>query len=151
MLRDNSKLLSEKVTLRALLLALGIALAGVVILWISISIPQGYPVWQALVRESGALLFITGVITLLWDLYGKRALLDEVLAKAQLSKDIDVAGIDRVMDSFQSRNLDWTPYFDKASTLDIFFAYGHTWRNTHLEDLKLLAGTVGSPPDLLMN
>lgn len=151
MLRDNSKLLSEKVTLRALLLALGIALAGVVILWISISIPQGYPVWQALARESGALLFITGVITLLWDLYGKRALLDEVLAKAQLSKDIDVAGIDRVMDSFQSRNLDWTPYFDKASTLDIFFAYGHTWRNTHLEDLKLLAGTVGSPPDLLMN
>ncbi len=45
-----------------------------------------------------------------------------MLAKAQLSKDIDVAGIDRVMDSFQSRNLDWMPYFDKASTLDIFFA-----------------------------
>lgn len=70
--------------------------------------------------------------------------MDEVLAKAQLSKDIDVAGIDRVMDTFQSRNLDWTPYFDKADTLDIFFAYGRTWRNTHLEDLKLLAGKKGA-------
>lgn len=76
---------------------------------------------------------------MLWDLLGKRALLDEVLAKAQLSRDIDEAGVSRITDTFQGEKLDWASYFRTVNNLDIFVSYARSWRNTHLEQLRRLA------------
>lgn len=133
------KLLKERVNLRVLLSAIVIALIGLGFILASLSWWQDYPVRQALSREAGALLLVSGVITFLWDLLGKRALLDEVLAKAQLSRDIDEAGVSRITGTFQSDELDWASYFRNVTNLDIFVSYARSWRNTHLEDLKQVA------------
>jgi hypothetical protein len=136
---DNVKLIKERVNLRVLLSAIGIALIGLGFIYASLSWWQYYPIRQALAREAGALLLVSGVITILWDLLGKRALLDEVLAKAQLSRDIDEAGVSRITDSFQSEKLDWASYFRATNNLDIFVSYARSWRNTYLEELRRLA------------
>ena len=135
----NVGLLKERVNFLVLLAAIGVAFIGLGFILASILWLQDYPVWQALSREAGALLLVSGVITLLWDLLGKRALLDEVLAKAQLSRDIDEAGVSRITDSFQSEKLDWASYFRAGNNLDLFVSYARSWRNTHLEELRRLA------------
>jgi hypothetical protein len=137
---DNVKLLKERANLRVLLAATGLAIIGLGLILASILWLQDYPVWQALSREAGALLLVSGVIALLWDLLGKRALLDEVLAKAQLSRDIDEAGVSRITGTFQSAKLDWSSYFRTVNNLDIFVSYARSWRNNHLEELKRVAG-----------
>lgn len=136
---DNVRLLKERVNLLVLLSAIGVAFIGLGFILASILWLQDYPVWQALAREAGALLLVSGVITMLWDLLGKRALLDEVLAKAQLSRDIDEAGVSRITDTFQSAKLDWPSYFRAANNLDIFVSYARSWRNTYLEELRRVA------------
>lgn len=138
-IRSNVKLLIERVNLRTLVAALIAAMIGLVLVFVSVSLLINRPVWQAFARELGALLFVSAVITLLWDLLGKRALVDEVLAKVQLSQDIKSSGITRTTSNFRSGDLNWDTYFQNVSEIDIFLSYGRTWRSTHLEKLRQMA------------
>jgi hypothetical protein len=83
------------------------------------------------------------VVTLLWELFGKRAFVDEVLAKAQISRAITFAGIIKITDSFHY-DIDWKALFQSVNKLDIFFAYGRTWRHTHIQELQELAKREGA-------
>jgi hypothetical protein len=98
----------------------------------------GYEVWQTVIQNVGALLLVVVAISILWELWGKRAFLDEVLAKAQVSKEITFAGIIKITDSFH-QDIDWQSYFRNVNKLDIFFAYGRTWRNSHIQELREVA------------
>ncbi|MCD5402149.1 DUF3606 domain-containing protein [candidate division NPL-UPA2 bacterium] len=137
---DDIKLLKERVNLRTLLVALIIAVFGISLLYLSAHKDwwKGYEIWQTVVQNVGGLLLVTVAITLLWELWGKRAFLDEVLAKAQLSRDITFAGIVKITDSFH-HDIDWKSYFRTVNKLDIFFAYARTWRNTHVQELQEVA------------
>lgn len=137
---DYIKLFKERVNLRTLLLAILIAGLGIFFLYCSAQKDWwiGYEVWQTVVQQLGGLLLVTVAITLLWELWGKRAFLDEVLAKAQISKEITFAGIVKITDSFH-HDIDWKSYFRMVNKLDIFFAYGRTWRNTYIEELREVA------------
>lgn len=138
---NDIKSIKERVNLRTLLIALGIAITGIGFLWISANDNwwKSCKVWQTVLQNIGALLVVTVVISLLWELYGKRAFLDEVLAKAQISKELTFAGITKITDTFHRQDIDWKKYFHTVNKLDIFFAYGRTWRNVHAEEFRKIA------------
>ena len=136
---DDLRLREERVNLWTALIGVIVAIVGVAILiWVAAdsrwAIHDVAKVW---VTEVGALLFVTGLISLFWELHGKRVFLEEILAKAQLSRDVRIAGIEKIFPNFHS--LEWDSYFRNATRLDIFFAYGSTWRRTHLHQVKALA------------
>lgn len=138
-LRDI-RLLEERVNLRTLLITLMVAALGIGFLYVSARKDwlKGYEPWQTVIRDVGSLLLVTVAITLLWELWAKRAFLDEVLAKVQLAQEIKLAGLVRVTDVWH-RDIDWPSLFRNVNKLDIFFAYGHTWRSNNDTQLKKLA------------
>jgi len=140
MAKDNVKLLQERVNLRILFVALVIAVIGILLLYFTAdnNVWVNHKSWQSVIQQIGGLLLVTVAITLLWELIGKRAFLDEILAKAQISKELTFSGLTQITDSFH-RGLDWSTYFKSVNKLDIFFTYAKTWRNTHLEDLQGVA------------
>jgi hypothetical protein len=73
-----------------------------------------------------------------WEKAGKRAFADEILAKANMSRDLAEAGIDVVSHSFKDERINWDQLFKNACRLDVFVAYGHTWRNTQSERIDRL-------------
>jgi hypothetical protein len=142
---DNVTILKERVNLRTMLIAIIVAIIGVFFLYISASENwwRNNGTWRIVTQDIGSLLFVTMAITVLWELYGKRAFLDEILAKMQISKEITSAGIIKIADSFH-QDIDWKDYFGKVKELDIFFAYARTWRNTHVSELREVAAREGA-------
>ena len=138
---SDLSLLVERVTLRVALVSLVTVLLGLM-LWYSASFVEAtnHHNLAVLMGESGAALFIAGILFFLWELAGKRAFADEILAKAKMSRDLADAGIEAVGESFQDISGDWEHLFKNACRLDLFISYGHTWRNTQIERLdKLLS------------
>jgi hypothetical protein len=115
----------------AWLLAIGFLTFGIAALWSSAywHDHDGPETWVVLMREIGALLFVTSAVTVLWDLRGKRALTREILAAARLSAEIDAAGLKSVSAPYMK--IDWDELFSGACHVDLFFTYANTWRNTH--------------------
>jgi hypothetical protein len=93
-------------------------------------------------REGGALLLVTGALSVLWELRGRRALTDEVLAAADLSSDITKAGLRRIV--MRYLDIEWDSLLNEASEVDLFFVYGQTWRNTHAAGLRRLISREGT-------
>lgn len=139
------RLLTERVNLRIRLLSLVFAAVGLIIMSISLPVGHGgYHKSATLLEESGAALFISGILAVLWELAGKRAFADEILAKANMSRDLADAGIDVAAYSFKDKRIDWDELFKSACRLDIFVAYGHTWRNTQSEHIDTLLSDADS-------
>ncbi|MFI9591187.1 hypothetical protein [Nonomuraea sp. NPDC052265] len=57
---------------------------------------------------------------------------------AQLARDIRTTGLRRIGATYLS-DLEWNALFASVTELDIFMAYGQTWRNLHARQLALLA------------
>ena len=119
-------------TYRTVLIAIAGVCAGVILLYISgsPSFAQNQPSLQTLVRELGSLLIVTGGITILWDLKGRREFADEVLAKAQVSADVRSSGLQRLSMQYLS-DVEWSRMFQRAREIEIFVSYGTTWRSVH--------------------
>ena len=124
-------MLSAVTTRLAIILGLCFVVAGVLLMWWS-----GTSEWksndqmQAFLGQVGGLLLATGLLAVAWDLFGRRSLANEVLAKAGLSADVVRAGIVRVTDQYLAE-VEWASLFRDVNRLDIFVAYAATWRNTH--------------------
>src|SRR2546426_4509069 len=143
-MESSLKVLRERTNLRTVLAAVGLAVSGLILLWISASFQwNNNTAAQSVVRDVGSFLSASAVLTFLWEFWGRRAFLDEVLAKVQLSDDVRSAGILKIVPSFHT-GIDWQTYFPRARELDILFAYGRTWRATHLEELQHVAQKKGS-------
>jgi hypothetical protein len=138
---DDLGLLIERVTRRIQLVSLLLLILGLGLMVASSPVQRtGYLRIATLLEESGAAIFISGILATLWELVGKRAFADEILAKANMSRDLADAGIDVVTSSFQDGHIRWEHLFKNACRLDIFISYGHTWRNTQMERIdKLLS------------
>lgn len=145
MATDYITLVKERVNLYTLLIAIGVAALGIFLLYLSSSknLWESREVWQIVIQNVGSLMLVAVAITLLWELRLKRAFLDEVLAKAQVSKEVTFAGIVKITDSFH-HDIDWKSYFQTVNKLDIFFAYGQTWRKIHREELREVANREGA-------
>jgi hypothetical protein len=95
---------------------------------------------QVLIQQFGSFLIVSVALSVLWEAVGKRALLDEVLAKAQISKELHFAKILQVSSSFH-QNIDWESLLSSVHKLDLLFAYARSWRNTHIEELRRLVSS----------
>ncbi len=132
-------------TTTTLLIAAGIVAVGILLLYLGgrddlWETRQGA---QALVTDLGALMFVSAGLGVLWELVGKRSFAREVLETARTSTDVEAAGLTRVGTNYVEEP-DWEALFATVRKLDIFLAYGRTWRNAHLQRLERLAMTPGA-------
>jgi hypothetical protein len=132
------------VTLAAWQLGFFLAVAGAVMLYLSAEWEggRGPSALDTLLREGGALAFVTGALSVFWDLRGRRLLAAEVLATAGLSKAIQDAGLIGVSSHY--RDVDWDRFFNQASRVDLFFSYASTWRANHLDALRAFVESDGT-------
>jgi len=132
------RLLAEKTNLWIILIATIVGVGGLFLLWFSIPPTGESPkIWQIFAQNIGVLLIVTVSITFLWEFLGKRAFLNEILAKTRMAEEVRLAGIIGFTDSFHNIDMTyWESLFRNASHLDIFFAYGHTWRSIHRQHLE---------------
>lgn len=86
------------------------------------------------IQQVAALLIATGALAILWELRGKRDLVDEVLAKVGVADDVKETGIFRA--SMDWRVVPWSDLISNAREIDIHIAYGSTWLSTHSKELK---------------
>jgi hypothetical protein len=62
---------------------------------------------------------------------------------AHLAADVRAAGLRRIGATYLA-DLDWESLFTGVHELDIFVAYGRTWRNLHAQHLNRLAATASA-------
>jgi hypothetical protein len=86
----------------------------------------------------GGGVFVIASVSLIWDLFIRRDFLQEILEKAKISTDINFWGIEKITDSFHEE-IDWKSLIQNSNKIDIFFAYGRTWRGAHEIDLRQAA------------
>ncbi len=138
----------ERTNMRTILVAIGIAVFGSWLMllstndvwWKKIDVYVDGPSLQCFVSNFGGLLVATVPLTLFWELWGKRAFLDEILVKARIAKELEDAGIVHAFQSFQMVDV-WEKLISVSSEIDVFFVYGHSWRSNNREHLrKFLAG-----------
>lgn len=130
---------SKVVTWKTVVLALVFLLVGLIVLWVSgLEWSEANGPFSAFLSQLGGLLVATGLITIAWDLLGRRAFADEVLAKAKLSTDVVDSGLVRVTDQYLDE-VEWAELFRNVHKLDIVVAYASTWRNAHRGRLEAAA------------
>lgn len=98
---------------------------------------------QALVNGVAGLLIVSMGLGLLWQLGGKRAFAREILESATAGTDADAAGLTRIGMNYAVVP-DWEVLFRDVRKLDIFLAYGRTWRNLNMQNLQAAAIRSGT-------
>jgi hypothetical protein len=135
----SKRLIADRVILRAFYTLVPLGLVGVVFLfWSRYSAEWNHPIRSDVLREIGVLLFVTAVLTLAWELIGKRAFADEILVKANMSRDLADAGIEVVTPTFMDNRIAWNELFKNSNRLDIWVSYASTWRNSHAQAIEKL-------------
>lgn len=125
-------------TLRTLLGGIVVFLVGLSLLYLSSSIPAlwvRHEAWHSVVNDLGGLLIISVGLGAIWELVGKRSFAREVLEAAKLSGDISLAGL-RSIGTNWLEDADWAELFSGVSDLEIFVAYGQSWRTFNLARLE---------------
>lgn len=122
---------------RILVLSLLVFLFGIGLMyWAEQDWWKGWELWRTVVRELGAMLFTTVAVALLWELFGKRALVDEVFEIAGISEPLKDSGIVHVTPNFY-KDLEWKAYFEASSKLDILLdPEWSTWFTNNQEFLE---------------
>lgn len=133
---------SKVTSLSAILIAGGLVVAGAVLMLLSVQ-SWAAGLWESFLGQVGGLLIATGLLTVAWDLWGRRAFAMEVLAKAKLSADVVESGITRVTDQYLE-DVEWSSLFEGAVQVDIVVAYANTWRNANRQRLERVAAAHGS-------
>ncbi|MFB2974268.1 hypothetical protein ACE1CD_35340 [Aerosakkonema sp. BLCC-F183] len=138
---DYLKLLKEKVNLLVLNSSIIMVVVGFGFLCVSAQKDWGenWKIPQNLIQNLGGAIFTAGALSFVWDMAAKRAFLDEVLAKVNLSQEFQKAGIVKITEWDNITSLNWKAYFEGVRELDIFFTYGRTWSRTYTSELKELA------------
>ena len=93
--------------------------------------------WATFWAQLGTSLIVAVGLALLWDLVGKRAFAREILETARIAADVETAGL--LGAGTKIYEADWERYFTTVRELDIFFAYGNTWRGLNQTRLSRLA------------
>lgn len=96
------------------------------------------PQLSAFTGQLGGLLVATGLLSVVWELVGRRALVKEVHDVVRLNEEVVDAGIVRVPRRFYE-DTPWSDLFRDAKDVDIFVAYARAWRNQHQAELKAVA------------
>lgn len=104
---------------------------------------QAHPGLRALLNGLGGILAVSVGIGTVLNLLGKRALMREIFETAGLSRDVEMSGLRRIGMDYTTEP-EWQECFSATRKLDLFFAYGRTWRNLNLTRLEALAAIKGA-------
>jgi len=119
------------------LLAIILLVMGVLGLYISSVIAVENLQLKTMIKDIFSLIFATGFLALLWEVIIRRRFLDEILGIIGVQQSFTKSGISLV--TFDFHEIQWKNLFDISNTLDIYFAYGSTWRGQHSENLRRFA------------
>ena len=132
-------------TLTTWIVAIVAVIAGIALLvaanywdWISKK-----PALQGLLNNVAGTIIASVGLVVLWELFGKRSFRREILETAKYASDMELAGVSHVGTNYL-KEPDWDNFFKGVDYLDIFFAYGRTWRNSNRENLEGLAARSGT-------
>ncbi len=121
--------------LRTAVVALLGLLAGGLLIIISLQLPDRW--YGTLLNHLGTILIASIALVLIFDYWQKDALFRELFRHARSATELQAARIAGFSSSFQDQ-IPWEDLFGKSTHLDILFAYGATWRNTHSHRIDAL-------------
>lgn len=101
-------------------------------------ISEGYPVISMTIANIGSLLIASVSIALVWELYTKRAFLDELLSTTDLAESIKASGLTGITLS-PTKGVDYASLINQSKSLDMYVCYASTWRGSFEEELQILA------------
>jgi hypothetical protein len=139
--------LRERSWLRTLLPALGLMALGFGLMIWTRSFEESWKAWsilQVILHETGALLVATMALSLIWEFLAKRAFTDEILARVNMARSLEDAGLVKAEQDYHETQADWDYLFQHTHHADIFFAGGHTWRTVHGERVVAFAARGGT-------
>ena len=139
----SNNLTAKLVTYRTLIISIVLVCFSILIIFLGVSLrkPPGerfIDIVGTTLECLGGGVFVLAAVSLIWDLFIRRDFLQEVLEKARISRDISFWGIEKITDSFHDE-IDWKSLIQNSNKIDIFFAYGRTWRGAHEFDLRQAA------------
>lgn len=115
----------NKFSLRHIIVALGCAIIGILFMW------KG----NQLISNVGSVLLVSGIYSIVDNMYLKKSLIELVIQKVSLDKEIDNTGLIKI-DSVLT-NIDYKGQFEKAtSNIDIVHNYARTWTTNNFDFIK---------------
>ncbi|WP_158133760.1 hypothetical protein [Vibrio navarrensis] len=126
--------------LKTYLVALCVFILGATLLGVSqiTSFKNEFPVFSLVIANFGSLFIASVSLALMWDLFSRRAFLDELLANTGLADSIRQTGLSGVTVS-PINGVDFSSLIAKSDSLDMFICYAGTWRGKYEEALQNLS------------
>ena len=119
-MRDDNKF-----SLRHIIVALGCAIIGILCMWLD----------NQLVSNVGSVLLVSGIYTIIDNMYLKKSWIELVIQKVSLDKEIDDTGLIKI-DSVLT-NIGYREHFEKAtSNIDIVHNYARTWTTNNFDFIR---------------
>lgn len=115
------------------LVGLVLLLAGIILIFYSEKIEN--EIWKSGIEKLATAITITGIFSLINNLFLSFNLIEIILEKIKLNTDINDSGLIRVFNRFNKIN--FLDYFDKEiDEIDIAHTYGRTWTRQYEDELK---------------
>ena len=115
----------NKFSLNHLVIALAVAIAGILCMWLG----------NTLVANIGSVLLVSGIYTIIDNMYLKKSLIEFVIQKVSLDKEIDDTGLIKI-DSVIT-NIEYKKLFENAtSNIDIVHNYARTWTTNNFDFIR---------------
>ena len=130
------------------LVSLGLLVFGMVLIRVSESMGT-LPSWKPVASNVGGLLIASVALSLIWELKGKRMLVDEIFHAAKVSTEVQTAKLVGVTTHFQE-GVEWSDLLDGAKELDLLVTAGRTWRSSLDASLRALASTPNARINLIL-
>lgn len=119
-MRDDNKFF-----LRNIIVALVCAIIGILFMWSD----------NSLISNVGSVLLVSGIYTIVDNMYLKKSLIELVIQKVSLDKEIDDTGLIKVDSTLT--NIPYKEYFENAkSDIDIIHNYARTWTTNYFDFIK---------------
>jgi hypothetical protein len=85
-----------------------------------------------------SLLYVAGRNDWIWEWVGKSIFLDDVMGTSATAAGVRASDLTAIGVNYQA-DVPWEDLFKTVRKLDIFVAYGRTWRNSHLQELEAVS------------
>ena len=123
-MKDNNKFFSKHV-----IVALIGVIIGIICMWL------GDWLGNSLVSNIGSVILVSGIYTIIDNMYLKKSLIELVIQKVSLDKEIDETGLIKV-DSVLTE-IKYKEYFENAkSNIDIVHNYARTWTTNYFDFIR---------------
>ena len=115
----------NKFSLKHIIVALICAVIGILCMWLG----------NSLIANIGSVLLVSGIYTIIDNMYLKESLIELVVEKVSLNKEIDDTGLIKVDSTLT--NIQYKKFFESAnSNIDIVHNYARTWTANNFDFIR---------------